>query len=230
MEKFIIEIIIEVILFLSISYLLYYKSFLKEIGKQNAQIITRQELIEIEENVKQEFRLELANLRSEMSKNNISYQIGLAELTKMRFIKVEDFILKLITLQDYITENMFWVDEENYELNKKEFRSHYKKADRSRKVCSLYLPDNLITNIIDVMNNTHEAYISFIKIYHTNPDKFGDIPIWNNTAQNLKNKLSNENFQAYEKLNEKINGFPLILKKLSDELKNTIIFKNIDAT
>lgn len=239
-----IEIIIEVILFLIASYFLFYKSFLKEIGKQQAKIVTAKELTSIEENVKQDFRTQIEDykskiseqltskvetLKAELAKNNISYQISLAELTKMRFEKIEELVLDLIRLQDFIRENMFWAEnDEDFKRNKDKFNKLYKKADISRKLCTLYLSDELINKIIEVLNNSHGAYMSFVKMYHTNPKQLGEISIWDLNAQKIRQDLTNENFNAYEKLNTEIEKFPAILKDLSTEFKRQVILKNIE--
>lgn len=239
-----IEIIIEVILFLIASYFIFYKSFLKEIGKQQAKIVTAEELTTIEENVKQDFRTQIEdykskiseqltykveNLKADLAKNNISYQISLAELTKMRFVKIEELVLDLIRLQDFIRENMFWAEnDEDFKKNKDKFNELYKKADISRKLCTLYLSDELINKIIEVLNNSHSAYMSFVKMYHTNPKQLGEISIWDLNAQKIQQDLTNENFKAYQKLNTEIDKFPTILKDLSIEFKKQVILKNIE--
>jgi len=239
-----IEIIVEVILFLIASYFLFYKSFLKEMGKQQAKIITTEQLTQIEENVKQDFRTKIEDykskiseqltfkvesLKADLTKNNISYQISLAELTKMRFEKIEELVLDFIKLHDFIRENMFWAEnDEDFRKNKEKFNEFYKKADVSRKLCTLYLSDDLINKIIEVLNNSHTAYMSFIKMYHTDPKKLGEISIWDLNAQRIRQDLTNKNFKAYEKLNSEIEKFPDILKDLSNEFKRQVILKNIE--
>jgi len=239
-----IEIIVEVILFLIALYFLFYKSFLKEMGKQQAKIITTEQLTQIEENVKQDFRTQIEdykskiskqltfkveNLKADLAKNNISYQISLAELTKMRFIKIEELVLDFIKLQDFIRENMFWAEnDDDFRKNKEKFNELFKKADISRKLCTLYLSEELINKIIEVLNNSHSAYMSFVKMYNTDPKKLGEISIWNLDAQRVRLNLTNENFKAYEKLNTEIDKFPVILNELSNEFKKQVILKTIE--
>jgi len=239
-----IEIIIEVILFLIASYFLFYRSFLKEIGKQQAKIVTAEELTTIQENVKQDFRTQIENykskiseqltykvenLKADLAKNNISYQISLAELTKMRFVKIEELMLDLIRLQDFIRENMFWAEnDEDFKKNKDSFNELFKKADISRKLCNLILSDDLIKKIIEVLNNSHSAYMSFVKMYHTNPKQLGEISIWDLNALKIRQDLTNENFNTYQKLNAEIDKFPAILIDLSIEFKKQVILKNIE--
>ena len=133
-------------------YFLFYKSFLKEVGKQQAKIITAEQLTQIEENIKQDFRtkiedykskigeqltIKVENLKSELAKNNISYQISLAELTKMRFVKIEELVVDLIKLQNFIRENMFWAEnDEDFRNNKKKFNKLFKmREEKFERFC-----------------------------------------------------------------------------------------------
>ena len=241
------DIIIEilgVVLFLIAFHFTFYRSFLKELGKQNARIVTAKELTEIEENVKQEFRtqiedykskiseqvtIKIESLKAELAKSNISYQISLAELTKIRFLKIEELVINLIKLQDFIRENMFRVEnDEDFNNNKDRFNEFYKEADISRKLCTLYLSDGLINKIIEVLNNSHRAYMSFVKMYRTNPKKLGEVLPWDLNMQRIQQDLTNKNFEAYNKLNSEIEKFPNILKDLSDEFKKQVILKEIE--
>ena len=242
--EFFIKLVIEVISILGLFYLVFYKSFLKELGKQKAKILSSEELTTIQENVKQDFRTQIEivksnlfenlstkieSLKSDLQRNNISYQISLAELTKIRFIKIEDLFLNLLDLQEYIKEKMFWIENKNDFTNiKNEFNEKYKKANKSRQICELYLNDELSSKIINVLNNSHDAYLSFVKMYHTNPKQYKDTPYWNLDMQKIKLDMGNENQKAFVKLNDEIEKFPKVLNELSTEFKKEIIFKNIE--
>jgi hypothetical protein len=177
----------------------------------------------------EELATKVEPLKAMLQKENISYQISLAELTKIRFIKIEELVLNIMELQNFIRKNMFWAEnDEQFLKNKNEFNDLYNKVDTLRKICDLYLTNELTLEIINVLNNTHSAYMSFVKMYHTNPKKLGDIPIWDLNSQKIRMDLTNENFQAYEKLNTEIDKFPIVLKKLTDEFKKQITLKNID--
>lgn len=129
-----IEILIEVVLFLIASYFIFYRSFLKEIGKQQAKIITAEELAQIEENVKQDFRTKIEDYKSKIGEQ--------LTIKVERFVKIEELVMDLIKLQDFIRENMFWAEnDEDFRKNKEDFNKLYKKADISRKLCALYLSD-----------------------------------------------------------------------------------------
>jgi len=70
-----IEILIEISGFLVLSYILFYKSWLKSLGSEMAKLLTRKDLVLIEENVKKNFNEKLEELKSTLAKNNISHQI-----------------------------------------------------------------------------------------------------------------------------------------------------------
>lgn len=69
------EILVEIISFLLVSYFLFYRSFMKSLGNETAKLITRKDLISIEENVKRDFNEKLEELKSSLAKENISHQI-----------------------------------------------------------------------------------------------------------------------------------------------------------
>lgn len=79
-----LEIIIEILGFLVLSYFLFYKSWLKSLGIEMAKLITRKDLVLIEENVKKDFNEKLEELKSTLAKNNISHQIEFEFLHKRR--------------------------------------------------------------------------------------------------------------------------------------------------
>lgn len=243
MDK-VIEISIELILFLIASYFLFYKSYLKALGNKIAELETKEQLTSMEENVKNEFRekiedykakinenfsTKIEQLKSTLAKENLSYQINLVELTKIRFVKIETLWINLIELQEYIKANMFAAEtSEQFENNKANFLNHYKKADLSRRICHLYISDELAIKIVNVLNNSYGAYISFVRMYQTDPKKLGDISIFDRNTQMISQKLTKENFEAYESLNDEIEKFPKVLKELSDELKKNILLKEIE--
>jgi hypothetical protein len=89
MEK-VIELSIQIILFLIASYFIFYKNYLKSLGSEMAKLSTIEQLKTLEEKVKKSFNeemelyksklseelnLKIEPLKSELAKNNITYQI-----------------------------------------------------------------------------------------------------------------------------------------------------------
>ena len=243
METF-IEIIISIVLFLGVSYLFFYKYFIKSLGEQYAKIVTIEKVTLIEESIKKGFNENfeaykasvqkeisagIERLKSSLEKENIAFQIALAELTKVRLQRVEELFVDLIEIQQYIRDNMFIaINEEEYQKCRKEFTVIYNRVDKSRKICSLYLTDEIIKSIIDLMNSSFSAFMAFSKMYRSDPKKFENYSPYNYAAQQAYYDRSDANMKAYAELNDEVGKFPELLMNLSKEIKEKMIFKGID--
>lgn len=119
MNKDIIGIIAEVILFLIASYFIFYKSWLKAIGQEIAKLSTIEKLTQLEENVKKEFNeslesyksklsedlsLKIEPLKSELEKNNITYQIQYSFLHQERAKVILELYRKLMELHSAMVD------------------------------------------------------------------------------------------------------------------------------
>ena len=108
-DKF-IEIGIEVLLFLIASYFIFYKSWLKELGKEVAKLSTVEQLTLLKEEVKKDFNekietyktklseelaIKIEPLKSELAKNNITHQIQFGYLHQERSKVVLELYKKL---------------------------------------------------------------------------------------------------------------------------------------
>jgi hypothetical protein len=112
MEK-VIELSIEVILFLVASYFIFYRSWLKSLGREVAKLSTAKELTEIKESVKKDFNesleiyksklneelsLRIEPLKAELGKQNISHQIQFSFLHQERGKVLVELYKKLLEL------------------------------------------------------------------------------------------------------------------------------------
>jgi len=94
-----IELIMKIITFCTVSYFIFYKSWLKSLGNEMAKLITREQLTKMEEDVKKNFNeqlesyksklneelsLKIEPLKSELSKNNITHQVQFSYLHQER--------------------------------------------------------------------------------------------------------------------------------------------------
>jgi len=94
-----IEIGINLVLFLIASYFIFYKSWLKSLGREFAKLSTKAELTKLEQDVKKEFNeslesyknklneelaLKIEPIKSELAKNNITHQIQFGYLHQER--------------------------------------------------------------------------------------------------------------------------------------------------
>ncbi len=100
----IIEITIELILFLIASYFIFYKSWLKSLGRETAKLSTRKDLTRIEQEVKKEFNEKIEALRASLAKENIGYQIQFEFLHKKRAIVIINLYQKLQELNSAMLE------------------------------------------------------------------------------------------------------------------------------
>lgn len=106
----ILFILLEVGLFLVASYFIFYKSWLKSLGKEIAKLATAKELTEITEEVKKDFNeslesyksklneelsLKIEPLKAELDKQNISHQIQFTFLHQERGKVLFDLYQKL---------------------------------------------------------------------------------------------------------------------------------------
>ena len=118
MEKS-IQIIVEVILFLIVSYFLFYKSWLNQLGKETAKLSTREELTRLTENVKKDFHeqiesyksklneeltLKIEPIKSELAKANITHQIQFGFLHQERAKVIIKLYKKLVELHSAMVD------------------------------------------------------------------------------------------------------------------------------
>ena len=117
MIESIIDIIIKVALFLCASYFIFYKAWLKALGKEVAKLSTVEKLTQLEESVKKDFNesiesykakldeelaLKIEPLKAELDKNNITHQIQFGFLHQERSKVITELYKKLIELHSAI--------------------------------------------------------------------------------------------------------------------------------
>jgi len=115
----IIQILIEVILFLLASYFIFYKSWLTSLGRETAKLSTAEELTRLTESVKEDFNikielyknklseeltLKIEPLKSELAKSNITHQIQFSFLHQERAKVILELYKKLIELHSAIVD------------------------------------------------------------------------------------------------------------------------------
>jgi len=115
----IVEIIIEVALFLIASYFIFYKSWLNSLGKEIAKLSTIEQLTKLTESVKKDFNekieayksklseeltLKIEPLKSELAKNNITHQIQFSYLHQERAKVILELYKKLIELHSAMVD------------------------------------------------------------------------------------------------------------------------------
>ncbi|MCC5937538.1 MAG: hypothetical protein JJU34_09660 [Lunatimonas sp.] len=167
----IIQIVVEVILFLVASYFLFYKAWLAELGKEIAKLSTAEELTRLTENVKKDFQekielyksklseeltLKIEPIKSELAKANITHQIQFGFLHQERAKVILELYKKLVEL------NSAMVDWTNFmhpviEDGEKESQERTKRANLALHdfrnfylLNKLFFPKSLCAYIEDV--------------------------------------------------------------------------------
>ena len=74
MMSSIVQILLSALLFLVASYLMYFKFFLKALGKETAKLITVEEYTKQQEQVKTSFAKQLEELKADLNRKGIEYQ------------------------------------------------------------------------------------------------------------------------------------------------------------
>ena len=205
-----LELVFEIGVFLSVSYFLFYKTFIKTLAKQQAKLVTLEQLTSLEENVKQGFKKELEDYRHELTKNNIAFQISLAEVTKQRLYRIEELIQNLLVLQFYVMRQIYTAESEE-DLN--DYSEYYRPVVVSSKICALYLNRDLNARISDLIQTVHDslAYFKDVHEHLTNPAK-----------QNI-------DFSESKRLmNTALDMFPSLLNTLTSEFQKQVILKDLD--
>lgn len=218
METEEINMILQIAILIGGLYLIFFKSYFKEKGKNLA---TMEDIGEITREVEE--------VKSLIQKQNIAYQINFSELTKRRYDRIDNLYVDLVNLQNFVKQNMFFYnDEADFNFKIEEFRKFYDLADTSRHKCSLYISTELKQKIIDVLNGAYSAYMSFRGLYNTDTRKLGEVSIFNVQKQQLMHDLTTKNMNHLQALSDKIDKFPELLNGLEEEFKKQVILKEIE--
>ena len=152
------KILVQLILFLISSYLIFYKNWLKSLGAEFAKLATIKDLTEIQENIKSELNIKLEEhkiklnenlalkiepIKSELSKNNITHQIQFSYLHQERSKVIVDLYKKLVELQSAMIDwtSFLHLIQEDAEKEAKE------RTDRANEAFTefrnFYIPNKL---------------------------------------------------------------------------------------
>ncbi|MDD3771819.1 MAG: hypothetical protein PHC38_04085 [Weeksellaceae bacterium] len=223
------SLVIDILILIAGGYLIFFKSYFKEKGKNLATFEDIEVITEKVENVKKDFNIKLEGLKFELQKNNIAYQINLSELTKIRFKRIDNLYENLFVLNKFIDEVMLGIDacEEEYILNGQDFIKIYKLAVKSSIKCDLYINNELKQNIRKILNSAYSAYIRYIHLYNTDPDIFKNtsrIKVSNNELTDIYSK-KNDLLIEIKSISDTNNN---LLEQLISELKKEVILKDIE--
>lgn len=227
MENQTVNIILDILIILIGLYLIFFKSYFKEKGKNLATFEDIGKITEKVETVKSTFQKLIENLRSDLAKQNISHQLIYSQLLEYRYKRFDAFFDALIELQNFIKENLFsYADEQDYLKKKEEFFRLYKILDIARFKVNIYISYSFKQKLIDNLNGCYEAFHSFVKMYNSDTKKFDDMLIFTLSAQELKSKMVASNIDAFTKLQSSVESFPKLLTELEDEVKRALLLKD----
>lgn len=91
-------IIISAILFLVASYFVFYKGFLKVLGKETAKLITVEDYTRLQEQVKSTFAQQMEELKAELNRKGVEYQIHFSLLQSKRADPIVGIHEKMVVL------------------------------------------------------------------------------------------------------------------------------------
>jgi len=217
----------DILVITGVIYLIFFKSYFREKGKNLATLEDIEGITLKVEGVKKTFKENIENLRADLAKQNISHQLVYAQLLEYRYKRFDSFFDALIDIQSFIKENLFsYKDEQDYLTKKDEFFRLYKIVDLSRFKINMYISDTFKQKLIDNLDGCYEAFTSFVKMYNSDTKKFGEFDLFSVSAQKVKLKMIEENIDALNKLNETVKLFPKLLTELEDEAKKAIFLKD----
>lgn len=172
-----IEYLILIVTYIVVTYLFFFKYFLKEWGKQTAKIVTIQELTQLKLEVKKNFDeslesykqqlnkelgLEIESLKAEFSKNNITHQIQFGYLHQERAKAILEIYRKLnelsfalfrfvagLRLPEADKDNERKIRYDNLNNALKDFRNYYIEN-------KLYFPVGICKDLDEFYNRCYE--------------------------------------------------------------------------
>lgn len=94
----IVEILISAILFLVASYFVFYKVFLKALGKETAKLVTVEDYTRLQEQVKTTFAQQIEELKADLNRKGVEYQIQFSLLHSKRADAIVGIHEKMVVL------------------------------------------------------------------------------------------------------------------------------------
>ena len=234
------QIIIEVILFVSASYFIFYKSYIKELGKKVAELSIVKELTEKVESVKKQFHEDLetfrgnvqkdvANeiepLRTALNKENIGFQIYTAEYARLRFQRLDELYGALYHFQKFIIDNLInyvYNDPKEFEDRRQLFFNKSSEVFNKVKLSSLYLDDDAKKAVFDLIAESDSAFQAFLEYKNSQPSLLD--PLF--TGKSLWDLMFEKHNMYFQRLLDARSKFPEILSKIEKEFKRNLTFNS----
>jgi hypothetical protein len=231
------EIIIEVILFVAASYLIFYRSYIKELGKKIAELSIVKDLTEKVESVKKKFNedlesfrgniqkdveKEIAPLRAALDRANIGFQIYTSEYARLRFQRLDELYGSLYYFQRFVKDNLFdYIDEKDYESKRQSFFKISTETFDKIQLASLYLDKTSKASVYDLMYECYESFTAFIHYKNSAPGLL--TPVFE--GKSIIDLMVERHQNSIDRLEAARKKFPEILGKIEEEFKRNLTFE-----
>lgn len=232
------HIIIEVILFVAASYFIFYKSYIKELGKKVAELSIVKELTEKVESVKQKFNEDLEAFRGDIQKDvakeiqpliaaldkeNIGFQIYTSEYARIRFQRLDELYGALYYFQKFVIDNLInyvYNDPKEFEDRRKLYFKLSSEVFDKIKLASLYLDDEAKKAVFDLLTESDKAFQAFLQYKDSQPSLLD--PLF--TGKSLWDLMAARNNKSFEALLAARAKFPDILSQIEKEFKRNLTY------
>ena len=233
------EILGQVIIYLIISYLIFYKSFLKNLSKKIAELATSKQLTQSVEEVKgkldkdlesfkgdiqKDVAKEIEPLKATLTKENIGFQIYTSEYARIRFQRLDDLYGALYYFQKFVTDNLInyiFNDPKEFEERRQQFFKKSSEIFDKIQIASLYLDEDAKKSTFELLDESYSAFQAFIEYKNSNPRLFD--PLF--TGKSLWDLMFEKHEKSFERLLAARNKFPEILLKIEKEFKRNLTYE-----
>lgn len=173
----IVQILVSALLFLVASYLLYFKFFLKALGKETAKLITVEEYTRQQEQVKASFAEQLEELKADLNRKGIEYQTQFSLLHSKRADAIAGIYNKMIQLAKALNQytNPFVPGASDMEVQEEkarrfnDMRKAYIEFDEQYASQKIWFKSEFCTQIDGFMNlvadicKKNDLYLSMVE-------------------------------------------------------------------
>lgn len=235
------EMVIEVILFVGASYLIFYRSYIKELGKKVAELSIVKELTEKVESVKKKFNedleifrgnvqkdieKEIAPLKASLDKANIGFQIYTSEYARLRFQRLDDLYGSLYYFKEFVIKyliNYIPNDQKEFEERRQLYFSKSSEMFDKFQLAVLYLDDDAQKAVFNLISECDQAFGAFIEYKNSSP-AFTSVMF---SGKSLIDLMNGRNEKSFERLLAARDKFPEILSKIEKEFKRNLTYTDI---
>ena len=212
----IFEIILLCISFLASSYLIFFDTFIKELGKETAKSLMLEKNTTIVEQVKIAFSKELELYKADLLKSNKFFEINYAKFQDKRFDVIVELYAKLATMIGAVYElyrpyESGANEEEVFKEREKKYQECSSDYENFLEINRLFLDDSFYSELYRVIDSLEQLYNDYKSAFDTKYRK--------NLSEQEKSKAEN-NFSIMTK------RLSIRLDRLENNLRSIIFPEN----